>query len=243
MTQLRELWFESARLSGPIPVELGQLTNLELLVLRDNSLSGRLPGSLANLQQLGSLILSYNHELYGFIPREYSSLPLTALYFHNTRLCPPPDEEFQGWLKENVLAVWPFTCGSTPFSDELALRVVYDETLGDAWEESTGWLEGEDLGEWHGVTVDGDGYAVALELPANELAGELPVEVAYLSRLRRLDLRDNGALAGELPEIITKTLALEHLDLEGTGLCAPDGVAFDIWLGRIETGRVARCSG
>ena len=96
---------------------------------------------------------------------------------------------------------------------------------------------------WHGVTSDGDGHAAVLELPANDLAGELPVEVAYLTGLKRLDLRDNGALAGTLPEVMTTTLALEHLDLDGTGLCAPDNGVFDRWLSAMETGRVNRCSG
>ncbi|MDE0080174.1 MAG: hypothetical protein OXO50_21830, partial [Caldilineaceae bacterium] len=54
-------------LSGSIPPELGNLTELESLGLADNRLSGEIPPELGNLIYLESLYLN-NNELSGEIP-------------------------------------------------------------------------------------------------------------------------------------------------------------------------------
>ncbi len=56
-------------LSGPIPPELGNLTNLRSLRLGDNNLSGPIPPELGNLTNLTGLHLS-NNNLSGPIPPE-----------------------------------------------------------------------------------------------------------------------------------------------------------------------------
>ena len=63
------------KLSGPIPVELAQLSNLEYLVLDGNELSGPIPVELAQLSNLEHLSLEDNAGLYA-----------------------PADAEFQAWL-------------------------------------------------------------------------------------------------------------------------------------------------
>ena len=64
------------KLSGPIPVELAQLHNLEYLLLSRNELSGPIPVELAQLSHLESLILAGNADLYA-----------------------PADAEFQAWVR------------------------------------------------------------------------------------------------------------------------------------------------
>ena len=62
-------------LSGSIPVELSQLSNLEYLLLEGNKLSGPIPVELAQLSNLEYLLLEGNAGLYA-----------------------PTDAEFQAWL-------------------------------------------------------------------------------------------------------------------------------------------------
>lgn len=49
------------QLSGSIPPELGNLTNLQWLYLVNNQLSGKPPMELMNLVNLSNLRLGYNH--------------------------------------------------------------------------------------------------------------------------------------------------------------------------------------
>ena len=62
-----------SELSGPIPVELSQLTNLKNLGLHDNKLTGQIPTELSQLTNLTHLNLSGN-KLTGQIPTELSQL-------------------------------------------------------------------------------------------------------------------------------------------------------------------------
>ena len=60
-------------LTGEIPPEIGELTNLTSLVLRYNELTGPIPSTMGNLTSLVKLELQYNN-LSGSIPAELWSL-------------------------------------------------------------------------------------------------------------------------------------------------------------------------
>ena len=61
------------RLSGPIPAELGSLTNLEVLWLQHNQLNGAIPAELGGLTNLRWLSLSGN-QLSGCVPGELEEI-------------------------------------------------------------------------------------------------------------------------------------------------------------------------
>ena len=81
-----ELGLEDNQLSGPIPPELAQLSNLEELSLSDNQLSGAIPAELGQLSLLEWLYLN-NNDLSGEIPAEVGELSrLVRLDLQDNRL-------------------------------------------------------------------------------------------------------------------------------------------------------------
>ncbi len=80
LSNLRSLDLSDNQLSGEIPAELANLSNLEDLDLSDNQLSGEIPAELGNLPNLEDLDLSDN-QLSGEIPAELGNLPNLRLLF------------------------------------------------------------------------------------------------------------------------------------------------------------------
>ena len=79
LSQLTTLRLDGNELSGPIPPELGGLTDLLELCLSDNQLTGPIPPELGGLTNLRKLCLSEN-QLTGAIPTELANLRrLTSL--------------------------------------------------------------------------------------------------------------------------------------------------------------------
>ena len=73
LTNLTYLNISVNQLIGEIPEEIGNLTNLTYLRLNDNQLTGEIPLSIGNLTNLEELYL-YNNELTGDIPEEVCDL-------------------------------------------------------------------------------------------------------------------------------------------------------------------------
>lgn len=73
LSELRALHLYGNELSGEIPPELGRLTKLDTLDLGDNRLSGVIPSELGHMTGLVSLDLSVN-QLVGEIPAQVSDL-------------------------------------------------------------------------------------------------------------------------------------------------------------------------
>ena len=77
------------QLTGPIPPELGNLSNLEWLSLYNNQLTGPIPAELGNLSSLGGLVLEEN-QLTGPIPGELGNLSnLEVLHLGSNQLTGP----------------------------------------------------------------------------------------------------------------------------------------------------------
>ena len=86
LTELLALDLGDNRLSGDIPVQLGQLTELEVLDLSENRLSGTIPMQLGQLTGLTFLDLSEN-DLSGDIPVQLGRLTgLDELWLSDNRL-------------------------------------------------------------------------------------------------------------------------------------------------------------
>ena len=104
LTNLEELNLSFNQLSGEIPAALGNLSNLKKLWLVGNpvgnQLSGALPEALGNLTNLEVLILNYN-QLSGPLPQSLTSLAklMSFSFGRGTDLCAPLDAAFQTWLQ------------------------------------------------------------------------------------------------------------------------------------------------
>ncbi len=96
------------------------------------------------------------------------------------------------------------------------MALLYDALSGDQWNNADGWLSESPLDEWHGI-VTRDGRVIKIELPGNNLAGQLPDGLEDLGELEVLDLRWNS-IWGSIPESLGEIAGLESLLLTGNEL-------------------------
>jgi len=75
LTNLERLDLDENQLTGSIPSEIGNLTNLERLYLNENQLTGSIPPEIGDLTNLTSLRL-YNNQLTGTIPESICNLSI-----------------------------------------------------------------------------------------------------------------------------------------------------------------------
>ena len=111
-----------------------------------------------------------------------------------------------------------------PSPDREVLIALYHATGGPGWTNSTNWLSSEHVGEWYGVTTDGEGRVTGLNLGSNGLQGPLPPELVQLNGLRGLSL-ENNQLSGSVMAELGRLGALTHLYLFGnllTGAIPPE---------------------
>ena len=100
LTELRFLNLAANRLTGPIPRELGGLADLRSLYLGENELAGPVPPEFGGLMRLRSLALQTNADMSGALPASLTSLAsLETFQTAGTALCAPSDAGFLEWLQ------------------------------------------------------------------------------------------------------------------------------------------------
>ena len=230
------------QLSGTIPVELGNLTNLQLLTLNNNQLSGTIPSQLGNLTNLQYLNL-YDNQLSGALPAALGNLA-------NLRTLQLSGNQFSGALPTalgNLTNLTWLGLGGNQFSGALPswLGNLADlQSLGLSGNQFSGalpsWLGNLTnlqslelfdnqlsgaLPSWLGNLTN----LQSLSLGGNQFSGALPAELGNLTNLQRLYLYDNQ-LSGALPAELGNLTNLQTLRLKDTQLCAPTDDAFQRWL-------------
>jgi len=203
---LRFLALSGNNLQGPIPPELGDLGELEILRLNNNDLSGPIPRSFLELAHLDQFFFGVNDGL-----------------------CAPGTAPFAAWLAEIDLE-GPY-CNE---SDAAVLESLFESTNGQNWTNSAGWLDRPILENWHGVRVDSLGLVTAIDLSENGLSGTLPTSLGQLDQLTELRLGGNSSLSGLIPLSLSLTdLSIDVFHYAETELCAPAAPSFREWVNTI----------
>ena len=201
LTNLRQLDFGRNHLSGEIPRELGSLANLEGLALYGNKLSGAIPPELGDLAKLRWLMLSSN-KLSGEIPMELGSLGNLGhlnLNFNNLSGPIPPELGDLASLRYLYLSYNDLSGGIPPELSNLTnlerLEVLVSQLSGEIPPE---------LGRLANLRF--------LVLVGSDLTGEIPPELGNLANLEQMHLFGNR-LSGSIPPELGNLPNLEQLTL------------------------------
>ena len=201
LSNLRKLDLHSNQLSGSIPSELGNLSNLNELDLCSNQLSSSIPPELGNLSNLNELDL-YSNQLSGSIPPELGNLSnLNELDLHSNQLSGSIPPELGNLSNLNNLYLRKNQLsGSIPPElgnlSNLNELLLYSNQLSGSIPPELGNLS--NLNE--------------LDLHSNQLSGSIPPELGNLSNLSTLDLGTNQ-LSGSIPPELGNLSNLSTLDL------------------------------
>ena len=112
--------------------------------------------------------------------------------------------------------------------DRASLVALYNATGGANWTNNTNWLTTAPIGQWHGVTTDGNGRVTNLDLNDNQLSGTIPTQLGNLANLEELLLTRNQ-LTGTIPAELGSLTSMEILALGGNQLTG----TIPTWLGSL----------
>jgi Leucine-rich repeat (LRR) protein len=206
LTNLQSLVLYNNQLSGSIPAEIGNLTNLQSLTLYNSQLSGSIPSEIGNLTNLHVLVL-YNNQLSGYIPTEIGNLRnLTHIFLNNNQLSGSIPAEIGNLINLAYLHLYTNKL-SGPIPAEignlinLQSLVIYSNKLSGSVLTEIGNL----------INLQ------RLDLHYNQLSGSIPKEIGNLINLSILDLNFN-ALSGSIPTEIGNLINLTRLWLSSNQL-------------------------
>ncbi|MCP4110075.1 MAG: hypothetical protein GY749_31895 [Desulfobacteraceae bacterium] len=206
LTNLERLFLDGNQLSGPVPPELENLTNLEWLSLYANQLSGHVPSELGNLTNLKWLSLG-NNQLSGPVPSELANLTnLKQLGLYNNQLSGPVPPELRNLTNLTTLGL-----------DDNQLSGPVPPELGNLTKLTMLTLENNQLSGSVPPELGNLTELKSLNLSGNELSGSIPPELGNLTNLYWLSL-DNNELSGPVPPELGNLTDLQTLYLNGNQL-------------------------
>uniref|UniRef100_A0A6N2MMM2 non-specific serine/threonine protein kinase n=1 Tax=Salix viminalis TaxID=40686 RepID=A0A6N2MMM2_SALVM len=176
LTNLVQLWLAGCSLEGSIPESLGKLSRLTNLDLSLNRLTGSIPSSLTWLKSVEQIEL-YNNTLSGELPPGFSNLTLLRRFDASTN-------HLTGTIPNELTQL------------ELESLHLFENRLEGTLPESI--ARSPNLND--------------LKLFDNKLTGALPSQLGLNSPLKRLDVSYNG-FSGAIPESLCAKGELEELIL------------------------------
>jgi Leucine-rich repeat (LRR) protein len=229
-----ELDLGGSGLTGEIPPEIGNLTNLERLYLHQNQLTGYIPQEIGDLTNLTKLDLS-NNQFTGIIPDEICNQGDSSPSLYNNQLCPPYPSCVEDYVGEqdtsdceDFVELWgeyysienttELDLGGSGLTGEIPPEIGNLTNLTRLYlgsNQLTGSIPSE-IGNLINLTH--------LYLEDNQLSGSIPSEIGNLTNLTRL-YSDDNQLTGSIPSEIGNLTNLRYLNLndnELTGSIPPE---------------------
>ena len=222
--RVTNILFTNNNLSGKIPPEIGNLTELTNLRITNNNLSDSIPSEIGNLTKLDYLTLG-NNQLTGPIPREIGNLTnLNNLHLHDNQLSGEIPSEI-GYLTNLVrleLFDNQFTGSIPPEIGNLinleSFLTLHDNKLTGAIPPEIGnlvnlaelWLQDNQLTGSIPPEIGDLASLRRLFLASNRLTGGIPIETGSLTNLTQLYLQENN-LSGPIPPEIGNLINLTHV--------------------------------
>ncbi|RWR80221.1 putative LRR receptor-like serine/threonine-protein kinase [Cinnamomum micranthum f. kanehirae] len=201
---LETLSVSGNRLRGALPISIANLsTNLHMLYLGKNQISGSIPSGIGNLFNLISLNMSENF-MTGTIPEgigKMNKLQVLALAINNF------SKEFPSFIGNNT-QLFVLELAGNNFKGSIP------STLENCRLLSILALSHNNLNGYLSKQIFNITTLRILDLEANSLVGSLPMEVGNLKGLGILIISENK-LSGEIPRSLDNCFSLENLHIEG----------------------------
>ncbi|XP_030943040.1 probable LRR receptor-like serine/threonine-protein kinase At3g47570 [Quercus lobata] len=199
LSNLMTLNLKDNELIGPIPTIVGNLGNLQGLFLQNNRIHGSIPNDICHLRKLVDLHLSQN-ELFGSIPTCWGSLSsLQNLYLDSNQLTSIPTSF---WSLRDILRI---NLSSNSLNGYLPLDVGKLEHVTQmdlSWNKLSGEIH----------AIKGLCFLVNLSLAHNKFQGPIPQSFGNLISMERLDLSDNK-FSGEIPQSLIELKCLKYFNV------------------------------
>ena len=183
-------------MSGRIPEFLGNLSDLRILILRENNFSGSIPKQLCQLSNV-SLIDFSGNSISGSIPPCLQNIisPINPVFIEKLSYGDIASlEYYQSVLYKQ--SSYDFTSEVFEIQDEVQFNIKTHSR------------------SYKGYLLD---LMVGLDLSCNKLVGEIPKELGLLTHIHSLNLSHNQ-LTGTIPMQFSNLENIESLDLSYNGL-------------------------
>jgi Leucine-rich repeat (LRR) protein len=202
LSQLSYLSLYSNRLTGSIPSHLGYLSQLNYLYLYENQFTGLIPSELGSLFQLYDFDMSYN-QLTGTLPTALGSLSLLNTFLISSNLLTGSIPKELGSLVQVKSFALDFNqlTGRIPSELHSLSRLNYFDLANNQ-------LSGSIPPSFASAFLELNSF----RLFQNYLSGSIPSEIGSLSSLDELDFSQNS-LSGSVPSSIVNLKNLLRLRL------------------------------
>uniref|UniRef100_A0A7N2R2K2 non-specific serine/threonine protein kinase n=1 Tax=Quercus lobata TaxID=97700 RepID=A0A7N2R2K2_QUELO len=206
-TTLTILNLDNNKISGNIPIGIGNLTNLERLEMWNNKLSGYIPFEIGKLHKLQFLALSYNN-FFGNMPSSLGNLTLLIkLYFNDNNLQGNIPLSLGKCQNVNTLNLANNNLSGT-VSSLLSILSFSPIGLDLSGNKFTGFIP---------MAVGNLKNLEILDISENMLFGEVPTSLGSCVKLEVLNMRRNF-FQGVIPSSLESLRGLEILDLSNNNL-------------------------